>query len=480
MLFSSLVFLYIFLPITLLGYYITPRKFKNPFLFLASMVFFAWGGASYSLLLIVSILLNFIFGILIGKNNKKKFWLGVGVFINLLFLIVFKYANFIIDNINEVISWVNISPINNPTILLPIGISFYTFQAVSYLIDVYRKTCDVQRNFINLGLYISLFPQLIAGPIVRYYDIQKQLKGRTHSVAMFSSGIQRFVLGFAKKVLIANTMAYVADEVFALQPNSISTGLAWIGILAYSMQIYYDFAGYSDMAIGLARMFGFELLENFNFPYIAKSIKEFWRRWHISLSNWFRDYLYISLGGNRLGNRRTIINLFIVFFVTGFWHGASWNFLIWGLLHGLFLVLERTKFGEILKRLPSFIQSFYTIFIAVMAWVLFRSETLSYATRFYESLFGLNSASLNYFVFLKVVTRESVFIFLIAVLGALGGVQKSYNWVRGYVQNSNLKIQYSISVIKHLAVIIFLVVVLLYGTGSLVLGAYNPFIYFRF
>jgi alginate O-acetyltransferase complex protein AlgI len=268
--------------------------------------------------------------------------------------------------------------------------------------------------------------------------------------------------------------------VFALQPNSISTGLAWIGILAYSMQIYYDFAGYSDMAIGLARMFGFELLENFNFPYIAKSIKEFWRRWHISLSNWFRDYLYISLGGNRLGNRRTIINLFIVFFVTGFWHGASWNFLIWGLLHGLFLVLERTKFGEMLKRLPSFMQSGYTIFIAVMAWVLFRAETLTYATRFYESLFGLNSADLNYFVFLKVVTRESVFIFFIAVLGALGGFQKCYDWVSGYVQNSNLKIQYSISVIKHVAVIIFLAVVLLYGTGSLVLGAYNPFIYFRF
>ncbi len=480
MLFSSLVFLYIFLPLTLLGYYLTPLKFKNSFLFLASMVFFAWGGASYSLLLIFSIILNFIFGILIGKKHKKKFWLSLGVSINLLFLIVFKYANFIIENINEVFSFINLSPINNPTILLPIGISFYTFQAVSYLIDVYRKTCDVQRNFINLGLYISLFPQLIAGPIVRYYDIQKQLKNRTHSVAMFSSGIQRFVLGFAKKVLIANTMAYVADEVFALQPNGISLGLAWIGIIAYSMQIYYDFAGYSDMAIGLARMFGFELLENFNFPYIAKSIKEFWRRWHISLSNWFRDYLYISLGGNRLGNRRTIINLFIVFFITGFWHGASWNFLIWGLVHGLFLVLERTKFGEILKKLPSFMQSFYTIFIAVMAWVLFRADTLTYATQFYKSLFGLNTADINYFVFLKIVTRESVFILIVAVLGALGVYQKIYDWAKKYIQKSSIKIQYSLTVIKHIVVTAFVIIVLLYGTGSLVLGAYNPFIYFRF
>ena len=480
MLFSSLVFLYIFLPITLICYYLVPKKFKNTFLFFASILFFAWGGVSYSFLLIVSISLNYLFGLLVDKRNNKKLWLGIGISINLLFLIVFKYANFIIDNLNTILNWILIPPVKNPTILLPIGISFYTFQAISYLVDVYRKTCAVQKNFVNLGLYISLFPQLIAGPIVRYHDIQKQIYFRNHSIEKFDAGIRRFILGFAKKILIANSMGYVADEVFSLQAGSHSPLIAWIGILAYSLQIYYDFSGYSDMAIGLARMFGFDLLENFNLPYISKSIKEFWRRWHISLSNWFRDYLYIPLGGNRISNKRTIFNLLIVFFVTGFWHGASWNFLIWGMVHGFFLVLERTKFWYLTKKLPSAIRLVYTLFIVVMAWVLFRSESLSYAIDYYKALFGTGSSVSDPFLIHRIITRESILIFIIAVLGAVGLFQKAGQWlVSSPLMSKALSNKY-LSLVGSLGLAFCIIVVLLYGTGNLVLGSYNPFIYFRF
>lgn len=480
MLFSSLVFLYLFLPITLIGYYVAPKFVKNAFLFLASLVFFAWGGVSYSTLLIFSLLFNYFIGRAIDTATRKKLVLGIGISVNLLFLILFKYANFIVENINAVCGWLDIPTIPNPNILLPIGISFYTFQAISYLIDVYRKTCDVQKNFINLGLYISLFPQLIAGPIVRYYDIQQQLKNRTHNIAKMSSGIQRFILGFAKKVIIANTMGYVADEVFSLPGGTQNAGLAWIGILAYSLQIYYDFSGYSDMAIGLARLFGFELLENFNYPYISKSIKEFWRRWHISLSNWFRDYLYIPLGGNRLGNKRTIINLFIVFFVTGFWHGASWNFLIWGLIHGFFLVLERTKFGVFMAKLPKFVQSFYTLFIAIMAWVLFRANDLSYGLSYYQSMFGFGGGETHVYLISKIINRESITVFILGVLGAFGFFPWLQGKIRKVLQQWSLDNTKALFFVKNLAIVGFILGVLLYGTGSLVLGSYNPFIYFRF
>ncbi len=480
MLFSSLVFLYLFLPITLIGYYLLPKAFRNAFLFLASLVFFAWGGVSYSVLLIFSILFNYLFGVLLDRSSKKKLWLAIGVIVNLLFLIVFKYANFIIDNVNTVFSWLSIPTVHNPSIVLPIGISFYTFQAMSYLIDVYRKKCAVQKKLINLGLYISLFPQLIAGPIVRYHDIQKQIKERIHSTDKFRSGIQRFTLGFAKKVIIANTMAYVADEVFSIQAEAHSPLIAWAGILAYSMQIYYDFSGYSDMAIGLGRMFGFEILENFNFPYISKSIKEFWRRWHISLSNWFRDYLYIPLGGNRINSRRTILNLFIVFFVTGFWHGASWSFLIWGLVHGCFLVLERTKFGSFMAKLPGVVQSLYTLFVTVMAWVLFRADTLAYALDYYKVLFGYGDVVADPFLIHKLISRESIVIFIIAILGAFGVFQWIYEKLAKHLRKQGRLSGNMLELTKGIVTAVFVIIVFLYGTGNLVLGAYNPFIYFRF
>lgn len=478
MLFSSLVFLYFFLPISLIGYYLLPSKFRNTFLFFISIVFFAWGGVSYSLILLLSIVFNFFVGLLIERQKRRRMWLGVGVSLDLLLLVVFKYANFLIDNLNAIFSWINIPTVNNPSILLPIGISFYTFQAISYLIDVYRGTTKAQSKIINLGLYISLFPQLIAGPIVRYFDIHKQIKKREYSVDLFTQGIQRFILGFAKKILVANSMGFVADEVFSLQLNDISSSLAWIGIIAYSMQIYYDFAGYSDMAIGLAKMFGFNLLENFNFPYISKSIQEFWRRWHISLSNWFRDYLYIPLGGNRNGKNRTIVNLFIVFFVTGFWHGASWNFLVWGLMHGLFLVLERTNFGSFIKRIPTVFQSLYVLFVVIMAWVCFRSESLAFSLEYYKIMFGATSVETDAVLISKLLTKESMLLFTIALAGAFGVFQKFHEYLNH--KFSNLLNYKTVSVAKTLVIGVFIVFVLLYGTGSLVLGAYNPFIYFRF
>ena len=348
MVFSSPVFLLVFLPATLFFTLILPRRFQNIMLLIASLFFYAWGGVSFSLIIVSSITINYIVGRQIAKREGKKGAknaLILGLVLNLLLLGIFKYANFIIDNLNVVFDWIHLEPVKMNSIYLPIGISFFTFQAISYIVDVYKKKTPAQKNLIDLALYISLFPQLIAGPIVRYHDIAKQLRNRIPGIKKFASGVERFILGLAKKVLIANTFALVADKIFALEIAEMSTSMAWLGAVAYTFQIYFDFSGYSDMAIGLGRMFGFEILENFNFPYISKSIREFWRRWHISLSNWFRDYLYIPLGGNRKTQGRVFLNLLIVFFLTGFWHGAAWNFVIWGLFHGLFLVIERVGFG---------------------------------------------------------------------------------------------------------------------------------------
>ena len=345
MVFSSLTFLYLFLPIVLILNYLTPTKYRNYTLLIASFVFYSLGGISLTLLLLSSVIFNYFAGLVINlKLNKKgsKTALFIGIAGNLSLLGYYKYANFIVHNINDLFHSIGISiSFENPGIILPIGISFFTFQAISYLVDLYYQRVELQRNFFSLAVYISLFPQLIAGPIVRYHNIADQLAKRENSPSKFVSGIKRFVIGLAKKVLIANQFALLADTAFQISPENLSTFVAWAGIIAYSIQIYFDFSGYSDMAIGLGRMLGFEFLENFNFPYIARSIREFWKRWHISLTNWFRDYLYIPLGGNSKGKTRTYFNLIFVFFLTGLWHGASWSFVAWGLLHGLFLILER-------------------------------------------------------------------------------------------------------------------------------------------
>lgn len=337
MVFTSAIFIFMFLPITLLGYYLVPKNFKNIWLFFVSIIFYSWSGVYYAILFLFSAYMNYLFGIWMERTNKRKKVLVISLFWNLGLLGFFKYFTFILFNIQRFIQiFISGFTMKIPQITLPVGISFFTFQIMSYVIDLYRKEIKVQRKFSNLGLYILLFPQLIAGPIVRYIDVEKEINNRYVNIDIFDYGVRRFILGFSKKILIANTMGIWADNVFNTPWDKMSSPLAWLGIFGYGMQIFFDFSAYSDMAIGLGKMFGFHFLENFEYPYISKSIQEFWRRWHMSLSQWFRDYLYIPLGGNRKGLKRTYINLIIVFFCTGLWHGAAWNFIFWGLFHGVF------------------------------------------------------------------------------------------------------------------------------------------------
>jgi alginate O-acetyltransferase complex protein AlgI len=449
----------------------------------ASILFYAWGGVSYTIILLASILINYITGLLLkkhGNQKRAKIILGIGIALNLAILIVFKYANFLVDNINLLIEGIGIGPIQFHEIKLPIGISFFTFQAISYIVDIYRKEGEAQKSFINIGLYISLFPQLIAGPIVRYHDIAKQLNERTSNLKRFASGVERFILGLAKKVLIANTVALVADDIFSLSAQQLSTPLAWLGIVAYSLQIYFDFSGYSDMAIGLGRMFGFEILENFNFPYISRSIKEFWRRWHISLSTWFRDYLYIPLGGNRVSRQRVYLNLFIVFFLTGFWHGAAWNFVVWGLFHGFFLVIERVGFGKILDRIWSPLQHIYVLFTVMIAWVFFRATDIAYAWVFLKSMAGLNDHSARLEDFIKFFNNELILVLAIGILGSAGLFTGFQNVHQKITKNSGAKYLNTSNSVLSILKTIGLLLMFILSISSLASGTYNPFIYFRF
>ena len=378
MVFSNLVFLFIFLPAVLFLYYLSPKAGKNYILLLASLLFYAWGEPVYVLIMLGSICMNYLFARWLdqGKNGfQRKFWLVVSIIANLFVLGIFKYAGFFMENVNKLFH--TVFPV--PEIALPIGISFFTFQAMSYVIDVYRKDAVLQKNLFDLALYISLFPQLVAGPIVRYQTVADQITDRIHDWALFESGVKRFLIGLFKKVLIANPIGLVADEIFALSGGDLSTGTAWIGVMAYALQIYFDFSGYSDMAIGLGRMFGFKFLENFNYPYIAQSVTDFWRRWHISLSSWFRDYVYIPLGGNRVRPWKIYCNLFIVWTLTGFWHGASWTFLVWGFYYGVLIALERLFLGKLLAKLYRPLRHLYLLFIVMIGWVFFRADDFSYS-----------------------------------------------------------------------------------------------------
>ncbi|MCB1615707.1 MAG: MBOAT family protein [Pseudomonadales bacterium] len=403
MLFSSSTFIFLFLPACLLAYYgiACPLKrysgidFRNAFLLFASLVFYAWGEVFYVLLMIASITVHYVFGLLIcyfrSRQPLARSLLVFAVSTNLLSLCFFKYANFIADNLNLLLEFTDMPVITIGSVHLPLGISFFTFQAMSYVIDVYRNEAPVQKNPFNIALYIALFPQLIAGPIVRYHDVALQINDRESAYNLFFSGMRRFILGLAKKMLIANTLGEVADQIFALSGNELSTPVAWLGIICYALQIYFDFSAYSDMAIGLGRMFGFRFLENFNYPYISASVQEFWRRWHISLSSWFRDYLYIPLGGSRVAPWRIYFNLCLVFFLCGLWHGASWNFVIWGLIHGAFLVIERLGFDKILQRLWRPVRHCYTLLVVLVGWVFFRAETLDTSLHYTKTLMGLSS-----------------------------------------------------------------------------------------
>lgn len=477
MVFSSPVFLFGFLPLALLLYYFSPRVLKNLTLLSCSLVFYSWGEVFYILVMLASIIANYFIGRLISKNHENgKLWVSVGVGINLALLVSFKYANFVTDNINIILSQANIPTIDLDPVHLPLGISFFTFQAISYIVDVYRKEVPCQRNLLNLSLYISLFPQLIAGPIVRYHDISQQITDRTHSLEAFASGSQRFIYGLAKKILVANPLGEVADSVFMLSGNDLTMPLAWIGILAYTLQIFFDFSGYSDMAIGLGRIFGFRFHENFNYPYTSTSLREFWRRWHISLSTWFRDYLYIPLGGNRVSKFRVYTNLLLVFILTGFWHGASWNFLAWGLFHGVFLATEHAGFSKTLQKTHPSLQHAYLLIVVIVGWVFFRADTLPLAIAYLESMFDVGNFQTTRLQFAQVLSREAIFAFTIGTIASM----PVYPYIKSHLEyfsgENNLKIAVLIDA-PRFALVSALFFLSIIKTAS---SSFNPFIYFRF
>jgi alginate O-acetyltransferase complex protein AlgI len=380
-----------------------------------------------------------------------------------------------VDNYNLFVSFFNISPVTVQKVILPIGISFYTFQGLSYLVDVYRKTVEPQRNFIKLGTFIALFPQLVAGPIIRYNEIENQLTQRKFNVSNFYAGLKRFMFGLARKVIIANQIAVMVDDIFSRNPGEIPALTAWFGIVGYALQIYYDFAGYSDMAIGLGKMLGFTFPENFNFPYIGKSIQQFWRRWHITLSAWFRNYLYIPLGGNRCSKKRVFLNLYIVFFLTGLWHGASWNFVIWGLIHGTFLVLERIGLSKLLSKSFGFVQHLYTLVVVLMAWVFFRIEELPTAVQYIKALFGCSATTMQNIYIYRYLSLDFILIFIIAILGTT----PFFELINNQINKLSLKFKVILH-LKHILILIGIVLVLFIIINQLIIGSYNPFIYYRF
>lgn len=470
MVFSSAYFLLLFLPMVLFLYFLVPKKYKNLIILVASIYFYTYGEKFLVLVMLFSTVVDYKCGILI-EEGKKKLGLRLSIVTNLLTLGIFKYFNFAIDNLQALIDSLGFNADSFDNIIeitLPLGISFYVFQTMSYTIDVYRGDVKANRNFLEFATYVTMFPQLVAGPIIRYIDIQKQISERNVDIYGFSKGLERFTIGLAKKVLIANTFAALADSIFDQTNGEFSTFNAWVGIIAYAFQIYYDFSGYSDMAIGLGRMFGFKFLENFNYPYISKSIQEFWRRWHISLSTWFRDYLYIPLGGNRKGKRRTYLNLFIVFFITGLWHGASWNFVIWGLFHGIFIVIERLGFGKILSKLWKPLQHFYTLFIVCVGWALFRSEDLLSAASYLKTMFiySEGNQTVNDFIAYFNYNIELVIVSVLAIIFSL----PVYPYVERKITSSKFL------AFRYTSIIALLVLCLIYIAA----GSYNPFIYFRF
>ncbi len=488
MVFSTATFLFLFLPLVLGLYFVLPAKLRNSWLLLASLFFYAWGETWIVVVMLASIAGNFGLALLMeGKNGERsertrKLVVAAALVLNLGLLVAFKYTNFLVENLDFIFARLGMHALDVPKISLPIGISFFTFQALSYVIDVYRREAAVQRNPIDFGLYIALFPQLIAGPIVRYHDVAMQILHRTITSAKFAEGIRRFIFGLAKKMLIANTAAAMADQIFALPNGDLTAGLAWLGTLSYTIQIYFDFSGYSDMAIGLGLMFGFRYLENFNFPYIASSITRFWRRWHMSLSTWFRDYLYIPLGGNRGSKGRTYFNLLLVFLLCGLWHGASWTFMAWGAYHGLFLVIERLGFGRVLDRVWRPLQHVYTLLAVIVGWVLFRAESFTQALAFLEAMVGLGAgdgALRNPGYYLG---NEQV---AVLILGCLFSMPIA-PWVGNRIGNrltelgsSGLRWQL-LRTCSYASLIVILGALLMLCSAKMAVGTYNPFIYFRF
>ncbi len=471
MVFSSLLFLFRFLPIVMILYFILPRKFRNALLFLSSLIFYAWGEPVYVVLMIFSTIVDYTHGLLVerfkeqGRMRAARAVVASSMIINLSLLAFFKYTDFILTNINALLG-VNIPLLNLP---LPIGISFYTFQTMSYTVDVYRGDAKAQHNPISFGAYVALFPQLIAGPIVQFKTIAEQLDNRRENFDDFATGVSRFMAGLGKKVLLANSAGMIWDTVLASNLDTLPVLTAWIGILAYSFQIYFDFSGYSDMAIGLGRMLGFKFLENFNYPYISKSITEFWRRWHISLGSWFRDYVYIPLGGNRKGPAKHIRNICIVWLLTGIWHGAYWNFIIWGVYFGILLLIEKFFLGKILQKLPTVVSHIYTLFLVVISWAIFAIEDMSTLGKFLAAMFGAGGSFADNTSMYLLLTNAVLFVIL-AVAATPAPKKIAEKLLTKLGENP------AGTIIKNVAFVAIFIIC----TAFLVANSYNPFLYFRF
>jgi len=491
MLFTSTVFLFIFLPSVLLVNFLLPKDYRNIFLLISSLFFYAWGEVYYAVILLFSITFNFLLTRALAQSSpgaKKRALLIFTVIVNLALLAWFKYTDLILDTINGVLTAVNIPTIKGVAPLhLPLGISFFTFQALSYVMDVYKGNVPVQKRFVNVALYISLFPQLILGPIIRYRDMAREIIDRKVNSESFAYGIRRFIIGMGKKIILANPLGEVADVIFTSSPFDLTAPVAWLGIVCYTLQIYFDFSGYSDMAIGLGRMLGFTFLENFNYPYISQSIREFWRRWHISLSTWSRDYLYIPLGGSRYSLLRTQLNIWIVFFLYGLWHGAGWNFILWGAVHGLFLSLERMGLDRVLQHFWRPLRHLYLVLVVMSAFVFFRTETLSGALSYLSAMLGLAGGDPDNAAILRVFTNEKQILLVIGIAATLpwrsisavirerllslfpdfaSGLQKSESWLTVSVRTVHLVL---LSLLFYISL-----VYIAPGNNN------NPFIYFRF
>lgn len=469
MIFSSVFFIFVFLPVVLLAYFLVPKKFKNVVILIASLIFYAWGEPIYIVLMVFSILFNYLSGLEIDDckergdvlKGKIAFWMAVGV--NLGILGFFKYAGFVVENLNRILPF----DISMPALALPIGISFYTFQTLSYIIDVYKGNVKVQKNVINFGTYISMFPQLIAGPIVRYADVEGQLVERKVTLTKFGEGTAWFLRGLAKKVLLANNIGMLFDAVQAMGAGNISMLTAWLGCAAYTFQIYFDFSGYSDMAIGLGKMFGFTFMKNFDYPYTSSSITEFWRRWHISLGTWFREYVYIPLGGNRVSIKRNILNICIVWMLTGLWHGAAWNFIFWGVYYGALLLLEKFVLKDVLAKTPETVKHIYTMILVMIGWVFFFSPTLGSAFQYVGAMFGIGATG--------IIDRTAVYYlsnyFILFLLMILCSVPYTYKRFRRLAVRGN---------VGRVVMLAVYVVLFILSTAYLVNATYNPFLYFRF
>ena len=466
MLFCSYVFILVFLPLLLFLYYIIKnRKYRNILLLIFSLIFYAWGEPKYILLLLISIVINYFIAIMLERINKNKKVLVIGVLVNILSIVIFKYLDFGILTINGLFD-TNIKKFN---LTIPIGISFYTFQSISYIIDVYRKKVKAEHNILNLGLYISLFPQLVAGPIVKYKDIYNDIIDRKETIDKFYNGIRRFMIGFAKKSIIANNMAVVCDTIYSQNVGNISMPTLWLAAISFTLQIYYDFSGYSDMAIGLGKMFGFNISENFNYPYISTSISDFWKRWHISLTSWFREYVYIPLGGNKCSKIKWIRNIIIVFFLTGLWHGASYNFIIWGLYNALFIILEKTILKKFLSKLNNILKYLLTMLIIIIGFFIFRIENLSDLLNIIKGMFDISNIAFfdlyfsNYNLVMSSLYLPIGIIFVFPIFKLI-----------------KKKIKSKYDNIYNIISFLFIFIAYLYSLVLLINDSYNYFIYFKF